>query len=260
MDDKQLITILNRISCGDTHAFDDLYKDYFKLMFGVAMSVLKNEDNSYDVVQNIVVKLYTLHPEKFPQTSAMSWLYSVSKNEALQFLRKEHVTFPISEAALIIPVEKSEIDALIDLESYYSHISTLNPQEREIVTLKVISGLKYREIAKLLNIPMGTVQWRYNCAIHKLQIFMTNLSMFLVSFAGSVWSAYNYFKNFNEPVAGGPDEAIGEISICWLILFIVATCIFAFLTFAFHRKYFKRQKTSYHPHRNCKERRRHIGG
>ena len=53
-----------------------------------------------------------------------------------------------------------EIETVIDREAYRSLIRSLPSKAQEIVTLNVIGGFTYKEIAKLLHIPMGTVQWK----------------------------------------------------------------------------------------------------
>lgn len=241
MDNEKLMNILMRISKGDASAFQDLYQDYFKLIYGIAMSVLKDEDASLDVVQNVALNLYTLSSDKFPISAPMSWLYSVTKNEALHFLRKEHQAFPI-EDALKIPADKNDIEAMIDLDSYYSTISFLKPQEQEIVTLKIISGLKYKEIAKLLNMPMGTVQWKFNVATKKLKIAMLNLLLAAFSFLGG----YKYWANITSgsEVAGGNADEISTIIEMMLshkgfVVSIAFTILFLSLSMYFFVKYIK---------------------
>jgi RNA polymerase sigma-70 factor (ECF subfamily) len=48
-------------------------------------------------------------------------------------------------------------------------LDRLPAQEREIVTLRVIGGLKFREISEVMDIPSGTAKWKYQKALGKLQ-------------------------------------------------------------------------------------------
>ena len=57
----------------------------------------------------------------------------------------------------------------------------LSEKEQEIVSLKILSGLSFKEIANILNMPIATVQWRYYKALHTLKILTGNLSMFIVA-------------------------------------------------------------------------------
>ena len=48
-------------------------------------------------------------------------------------------------------------------------LDRLKPEEREIVDMKVLSEMTFKEISEILQIPMGTVTWRYQAAIKKLR-------------------------------------------------------------------------------------------
>ena len=48
-------------------------------------------------------------------------------------------------------------------------LGSLKPQERQVVDMKVLGGLTFKEIAHLLSLPMGTVTWRYQNAVKKLR-------------------------------------------------------------------------------------------
>ena len=218
--------LLAKLSKGEKSAFDCLYKDYFKLVFGIAMSVLKNKDDSADVTQNVFVKLYTMPKEKFPTASPLSWLYTVSKNESLHFLRDRKKLFPLEEKALLLPDDKNEIEDLIDLDAYDSMIRSLSPERQEIITLKVIGGLTCREIADLLHIPIGTVQWKYHDSLHRLKSIMGGL-FFLFSGA-ALW---NWKEYFSGPTAGVPESEVLAVSpvpvgIFWSCLALLSGVIF----------------------------------
>ena len=64
-------------------AFNTLYKNYHKLVYGIAFSILKNKDDSEDVSQSVFAKIYKLSKSKLPDKSESSWLYSVTKNETI---------------------------------------------------------------------------------------------------------------------------------------------------------------------------------
>lgn len=81
---------------------------------------------------------------------------------------------------------------IIDKDSYEKIMDKLDKTEKEIVSLKIIGNMKFRDIAQLLDMPMGTVQWKYYTALHSLKIILGNLSMVLVGFilfvANRMWN------------------------------------------------------------------------
>ena len=72
--------------------FEELYDKYNKIVYGIAFSILKNKEDSEDVVQIVFLKLYDIDNSKLPKEKAGTWLYTVTKNEALAILRKKYDT------------------------------------------------------------------------------------------------------------------------------------------------------------------------
>ncbi len=161
-----------------------LYKYHYGKVYGIAFSFTKEEKDSEDVVHNVIYKLLKLEASKFPTSSENTWLYKVTKNEALLFLKfKEKY---ISEDFLSFPIEEDKnIRNIVDMDTYYSMIKKLKEEQRLVVTLKVLGGYTHKEISEMLGKPIGTVQWIYNTSIKKLKLILTALgtSTFVFAFA-----------------------------------------------------------------------------
>ena len=164
-------------------AFNTLYKNYHKLVYGIAFSILKNKDDSEDVSQSVFAKIYKLSKSKLPDKSESSWLYSVTKNETITYLRKKNKEINLDDDYNIynLQIENDDIKEIENIDAYKRAIKTLSPKEQEIISLKILSGLSFREISKVLNMPIGTVQWNYYKAIHSLQLLLGNISMFVIT-------------------------------------------------------------------------------
>ena len=65
-----------------------------------------------------------------------------------------------------ISKEDKEINEIIEMETYNKIIQKLNIQEQEIVSLKILSKLSFEQISQVLNIPTGTVKWKYYKSIN----------------------------------------------------------------------------------------------
>lgn len=164
-------------------AFNTLYKNYHKLVYGIAFSILKNKDDSEDVSQSVFAKIYKLSQSKLPDKSESSWLYSVIKNETITYLRKKNKEINLDDDYNIynLQIENDDIKEIENIDAYKRTIKTLSPKEQEIISLKILSCLSFREISKVLNMPIGTVQWNYYKAIHSLQLLLGNISMFVIT-------------------------------------------------------------------------------
>ena len=160
--------------------FNELYNKCGNLVYKIAFSILKNKENSEDIKQIVFLKIWKINKEILPDKNEASWLYAVTKNEAITFLKKQKNTINIDEIYYISD-ECDNIFNVEDKESYNKIISALDKREQEIVSLRVISNLSFRQISQILGKPIGTVQWRYYKAVHSLKILLSNLSMFIIS-------------------------------------------------------------------------------
>lgn len=179
--EKELKELFIEIKNNNKIAFEKLYSKYNKTVYGIAFSILKNKPDSEDVVQTVFTKIYTLEKDKLPKDKIGSWLYSVTKNETLLLLRKKDNNVNL-EDIYSIKDENNEIYKFISQDSYNRLINSLNPKEQEVVSLKLLSDLTFKEIGNLLGESTNTVKWRYYKAIHTLKITLSNLSMFIITF------------------------------------------------------------------------------
>ena len=176
---KQLFTELK--SSNNKVAFETLYKQYNKLVYRIAFTILKNKEDSEDVVQVVFSKIFTLSKDKLPLDNISTWIYSVTKNESISLFRKKKNTLDLDSIYEIADTD-NEINNIVDKDSYNRLISRLNDKGKEVVSLKVLTNLTFDEIAKLLNESAGTVKWRYYKSIHTLKLLLSNLGMFIITF------------------------------------------------------------------------------
>ncbi len=179
IDEKELHELFEKMRQTDLKAYEELYKKYYNLVHNIAFSVLKNYENAEDIAQNVFVKIGNLEQEKLPQNYEASWLYTVTKNECISFIRKNKGTSSI-ENRIENENDKNEIEAVIQNSSYQNLLGSLEQVEKQIIFLKIEAGYSFKEIAKLLKMPMGTVQWKYYKSLHSLKLLIGNLSMFII--------------------------------------------------------------------------------
>lgn len=194
INEKELKDVFEGIKNGDKIAFEKLYNNYNRLVYGIAFSILKNKHDTEDVVQIVFTKLYALEKDKLPTKSEASWLYVVTKNEALSYIKNKRTNIDL-ENIYEIEDNNDEISKIIDKDSFNRIINNLNENEKEIISLKILSNLSFEEISKMLNIPEGTVKWRYYKSVYTLKILLGNLAMFVVTFVSGVLVSKNGEKS-----------------------------------------------------------------
>ncbi len=177
---EELHSLFIGIANKEEEKFNILYKKYHTLVYGIAFSIAKNKENSEDITQMVFHKIWNMSKHNLPESGEASWLYTLTKNETINFLKKEKPTLDIEELTYIAS-EEDEIDELIEREHYNKIISKLNKKEQEIISLKILSKLSFRQIAQVLNMPIATVQWKYYKSLHTLKLLLSNLTIFIIA-------------------------------------------------------------------------------
>ncbi len=199
INEKEIKEIFVGLKENEETSFNKLYEKYNRIVYGISFSILKNKEDSEDVMQTVFSKIYGLEREKLPNKNEASWIYSVTKNESISYLRKKNEKVEL-EKVYDIENEKNDIEDIIDKEKYNRIISKLNEKEKEIVSLKILSGLSFREIGKLINEPTNTVKWRYYKAIHTLKLLLGSLSLFVITFVIGIRNIFLEERNGKEQV------------------------------------------------------------
>lgn len=180
INEKELSKLFTQIKENNTVAFEKLYSTYCQLVYNIAFSIIKNKQDAEDIVQIVFTKIYTIDKSKLPSKKEASWLYAITKNETINFLKKENKNISIDN---IYEIEdtNNEITKVIDRNTYNKIISRLSEKEKEIISLKILANLSFEEIGKVLKAPTGTIKWKYYKSIHTLKILLSNLGMFVIT-------------------------------------------------------------------------------
>lgn len=181
IDDKELEKIFVDISQNRAQGIEDLYNKYKKIVYAIAFTISKNNTDAEDIVQIVFTKIYEIDESKLPINKQSSWLYSITKNETINFLKKKKNDIPLDKIYEISD-DNRDLDKVIDNIEFNRLISKLNEKEKEIVSLKILSNFSFEEISNLLNEPIGTIKWRYYKSIYSLKAILGNLAMFIISF------------------------------------------------------------------------------
>ena len=179
---EELHILFEGIKSNNKAAFDTLYEKYKSLVYGISFTVCKNNEIADEVTQNIFFKIWKLSAEKLPTSSEASWLYTITKNETIDVLRKNTLYIDI-DSIYNIENDNNDVSNIVDIDSYNRRISNLPETEKQIISLKLLYDFTFKEIGELLGIPTATAQWRYYKSINSLKLAFANLAMFIVTFA-----------------------------------------------------------------------------
>ncbi len=163
MTDKELSGKLAELKSGNKNAFEEIYHEISNTAFTVAYRITGDRCLAEDIIQEFFVKLYKKPPES-PLEKPRAYLLRMVHNLTIDKLEKQHVNLDDCENMLSDKVDTT--DERIDLERAFAKLSD---EERQLVTLHLNGGFRFREIAEIMSIPTGTALWRYRKAINKLR-------------------------------------------------------------------------------------------
>jgi RNA polymerase sigma-70 factor, ECF subfamily len=172
------MSLCEKAQAGDNDAFSDLVALFGGRIFSACYSFLGNRQDAEDCVQETFIKAYrAIHDFNF-MASFYTWLYRIAMNTCLDYRRKtaRRQTFSIDESIEIedsqvalqfaddkpLPAEQAEQNELCQM--IREEISALPPLMRQIIVLRDLEGLSYRELADLLELSEGTVKSRLSRA------------------------------------------------------------------------------------------------
>lgn len=158
---------------GDRKAFEVLFRKYQDVLHRLVYSIVRDETLVQDVVQEVFLLVYR-HLHKFRQDSAFkTWVYRIAVNEAIRHLgqRKRWQSLPEEElearmaatTLVVSTIGESPERMLIDGEqrSYISAaIESMKVHHRLILNLFYLEELPVQDIARILDIPEGSVKSR----------------------------------------------------------------------------------------------------
>ncbi|KAA2239818.1 RNA polymerase sigma-70 factor [Chitinophaga agrisoli] len=162
----------NKVYNGDTQAFKELYDCFCASLLQLAMAMVHNREMAEEIVADVFIAVWNKR-KSLPQVTNLKWyLYAATRNIALNYLRKyaHKKTLQLDESYL--PDYEINPEAQLISNEMVRHINKaigeLPPQCRLIFKLVKEDGLKYREVAVLLNISIKTVENQVGIALKKL--------------------------------------------------------------------------------------------
>jgi len=164
---RQLDALIAQMALGDKEALASFYESTKAAVYGFALSILKDVDHAEDITQDTYLQIYRNAASYRSQAKPLAWVMTITRNLAHSHLREQGRNLPLEDAHLAQLSHNPMVDQ-DDLLTLDTLLSLLDDQERQIVTLHALTGLKHREIAQLLSLPLPTVLSKYHRSIKKL--------------------------------------------------------------------------------------------
>ena len=161
--------LLGRIARGETAAMGGLYDVIKTDVFAYALSKTANRQDADDIMQDTFVQIYKYAKQYKPQGKPMAWIITIELNLIRRLFQVKSRSVSFDAAFENTPIKTDYEQRTVNNIFLKELVNKLSEDEREVVTLHIVSGMKHREIAKMLQKPLSTVLSKYNRAIKKLQ-------------------------------------------------------------------------------------------
>ena len=168
--------LLQRVARGDSPAFELLYDEIANSVFGVIRRVLRDPAQSEEVTQEVLIEVWRNATRFDPERgSAASWIHTMAHRRAIDRVRsaqasadrdqrvamRDHVT-PYDDVA-------DQVETRLEHQQVRRCLDSLTELQRESVGLAYYGGHTYREVAELLDVPLGTVKTRLRDGLIRLR-------------------------------------------------------------------------------------------
>jgi RNA polymerase sigma-70 factor, ECF subfamily len=172
-DDQHLLVAVAR---GDQAAFGELYDRVAGTVHGVVRKVVRDPAQSEEVTQEVLVEVWRTAVRFDPEKgSARTWILTMAHRRAIDRVRSEQASRDRTERvghrdqgrAFDEVAEQVELD--MEHDQIRAALSALTDLQREAVELAYYQGYTYREVAELLDTPLGTIKTRMRDGLIRLR-------------------------------------------------------------------------------------------
>lgn len=174
------VELVQGLKARDEKVFSYLYDHYSPALYGVALKVVSDEASAGDVLQEVFVKIWR-SIERYDATKGrlFTWMLNIARNTAIDSLRAragrlEQKIQDVNNGALQYEPQLA-VHQQVDHLGLSKVIEKLNKEQRTIIDLAYFKGCTQEEIARVLDIPLGTVKTRMRNAIIQLRGILKQL-------------------------------------------------------------------------------------
>jgi RNA polymerase sigma-70 factor (ECF subfamily) len=168
-------SLVMEIRQGDKRALGKLVEKHKRLAYQVALGLVGNKDDAYDISQEAFLRVYRSADTYDEKQPFLPWFYTIISNLARTWLKRrtrtDNKTVDIDDVSYLVVADDNPEQELIRKQTVSrlrQSLMKLAYEDREIIMLQHFRGMSYDEIAEILGIPRGTVMSRLYYARKKL--------------------------------------------------------------------------------------------
>ncbi|HZD59772.1 MAG TPA: sigma-70 family RNA polymerase sigma factor [Anaerolineae bacterium] len=166
--------LVAKAKIGTKEAFEELVKRYRALVYHAVLQVISSPQEAEDTTQEVFVSAFSSLESFDPQRASFkTWLFSIVKRRCVDWLRNSKKAVPMDEFATdvtqkIASQPEKALEATELKDALKRAFVSLSEEQRLCLALQSLQGFSYKEIAEIMDIPIGTVRSRIANARKKL--------------------------------------------------------------------------------------------
>ena len=159
---------------GVERLFNEIVKDYSERVYWHVRRFVNNHEDADDLVQDIFLKIWTALPSFRGEAQLFTWVYRITTNETLNWLRREKV-----RAALRFSSIDAEMERRIDSDPFFDGdaadralskaVAKLPEKQRQVFILRYYDEVPYEEMSAILGTSVGALKASYHIAQEKVR-------------------------------------------------------------------------------------------
>lgn len=161
--------LFRQIAEGEKEAFRILYQETSGAVYGYALSLLQNKEDAEDIMQETYIRIRMYAAQYNEMGKPMAWILTITRNLACRRLEEQKRTCCVEAEEIEKKMDFSlnpDVEQRMVLEAAFR---ILDAQERQIIVLHAVGGMRHREISNMLHKPLSTVLSCYHRALKKLR-------------------------------------------------------------------------------------------
>ena len=165
---NSLSDLIKKTAKGDKYALQELYYNMSKDIYTFLLMFCKDKFTAEDALQETFISIYENAGSYKIFNNPKAWILTIAKNKAVSIIRKNSHAVSIENMENDTAGVQTE-DSVLNKIQADMLLSVLSEDDKKIVLLHTVYGFKHREIAEIMNMPLGTVKWRYKQSIDKMK-------------------------------------------------------------------------------------------
>lgn len=171
--DEMDVALLARVAHGDRRALELLYERVRLPVLHYLLHLTSDRRNAEELLQDTLVAVWKNARSFAGKSSVRAWIFGIARQRAYKRLRRREPVYVALETADAEPSEEPEPEAALlamaERAELARALAQLNTVQREVLLLAFVHQLSYKEMADVMDVPVGTVKSRLNSARHALR-------------------------------------------------------------------------------------------